>query len=136
MLGQKSTSGSTIRSLYLEHYTQVCSRCGSHQVPGKLLLGHWVGPWVERTNPELWLRGARIESYCCLKVQNQDHVCRPCSGDMSVSPMWSPSRLHGSLTITGAKHVVVLGSSEIQTGMSPDMSLGQQDCLWTAAGRG
>ena len=55
---------------------------------------------------------------------------------VSVSPMRSPGRLHCSLTMTGYKHMVVLGSPEIRTGVSPDRSLGQQDCLWTAAGRG
>ena len=55
---------------------------------------------------------------------------------MSVSPTKSLGRLGCPVTMTGAKYMVVSESPEVHTGVSPDRSLCQQDCLWTAGGRG
>lgn len=39
---------------------------------GRLLSSHWVGPWVGRTSPEPWLRGAGTKSQGCSRIHTQD----------------------------------------------------------------
>ena len=93
---------------------------------GELLPGHWISPWVGRTDPEQWLSG--LFQIPQPRLRFEDLALQ---AQMGMSPSglldgqdWSPTMARG----VGMAYKVLAGSPEVQSYLLPGPCAGRTAC--------